>query len=143
MRLFAQLCQIGFRCPHHSLSDDCDDLCIHPYTRENCPADELFGLLDDVCECPLVKEGSELEDIISALHYNWDEFFEFVKIQNKRWVREYRHHQCTLDFYERMAMRALPSFWMMLDAVESQNPADSADALGSTNHSQTSKEDTQ
>ena len=75
MRLFAQLCQIGFRCPHHSLSDDCDDLCIHPYTRENCPADELFGLLDDVCECPLVKEGSELEDIISALHYNWDEFF--------------------------------------------------------------------
>ena len=56
-------CEIGFRCPHCSVSDEGDDICIHPYTAKDCPAGELFGMIEETI-CPLVVYPSPMYDLL-------------------------------------------------------------------------------
>lgn len=53
-------CMFGFRCPHHGLSEDADDLCMYPYTPETASEDMLFGFPDEM-DCPLTELGSPLD----------------------------------------------------------------------------------
>lgn len=143
MSAFPQLCQMGFKCPHLGISDDWDDICIHPYTEDDCPEDECFCDMDSMCGCPLVECCSELEKIIFVFHHKREEFNEFIEIQGKRLDREGRRSSNVVEFKERVATRALDGFWKLTDNCEfSTELAGSADAL-KTNLSQTLKEDTQ
>lgn len=59
---FKQVCQLGFRCPYHRISEDGDEICIYPYIRitEN-EEDETFGFPEEM-DCPLTECGSVLDE---------------------------------------------------------------------------------
>ena len=117
MSCFHQLCQMGLACPHFGISDEGDGICIHPYTRGSCPEGELFDMIEDVFECPLVESGSELHEILSAYHYDRFEFDVFLRIQNKRSDREYRHDLRSEEYSERMAALAFLDHRRLCDAL--------------------------
>ena len=115
MSSFPQLCQLGFKCPHLGISEDWDDICIHPYTHDNCPEDECFCEMDAMCGCPLIECGSELEKIVFVFHHKRAEFNEFIEIQDKRLEREGRRSPYFSEFKERVVARALLDYWRMCD----------------------------
>ncbi len=59
-------CQIGLKCPHMICAEG-DLVCIHPYTRENCPEDETFGIIECV-DCLLVEYPSPIHDLLWLHH---------------------------------------------------------------------------
>ena len=111
-----QLCQIGFKCPYYGCDEDGDEVCLHPYTRENCPEDEQFYLIDDTGDCPLLEFESELYDVLCAYHYDREKLMEFSKIQNLRWDRESRHGRYAEEYYERVAVKAYLDYRRLYDA---------------------------
>ena len=113
---YRQLCQIGLDCPHHSMDECGDEICIHPYTRDNCPEYETFGMVDSICECPLLEFGSELYAALSAYQYDRERFNEFVEIRNKRCDREYRYSSYADEYNERVAAGAYIDYRRLYDA---------------------------
>ena len=58
---FKQICQLGFECPYHRISED-GDICIYPYIRiTEREEDETFNFPDE-SDCPLMDLDSPLEE---------------------------------------------------------------------------------
>ena len=107
-------CEMGLKCPHYGPSDDGDMICIHPYTTANCPEDPLFCPMEDMCSCPLVEFDSKLDRIIDAFQFDEETFMEFVRVQNLRAERYWRHRS---ELWEYAAAKACQDFWRLCDEL--------------------------
>ena len=57
-----QICQLGFECPYHRISEDGDEICIYPYIRiTEREEDETFSFPEE-SDCPLMDYESPLEN---------------------------------------------------------------------------------
>ena len=58
---FKQICQLGFNCPYHRITED-GEICIYPFIRiTEREEEETFGFTEEM-DCPLLDCSSPLAD---------------------------------------------------------------------------------